>query len=70
MCWKCSSLPLMRVVLYNIRFLNINAMMEVFGTACGVTQIAKENKAISSIRMKIKHVLGRIKIFKIVAKRY
>jgi len=30
----------------------------------------KYNKAISSIRMKIEHVIGRIKRFKIVAERY
>ena len=29
-----------------------------------------ENKAISSVRMKIEHVIGRIKIFKIVSERY
>jgi len=29
-----------------------------------------ENKAISSIRMKVEHVIGRIKNFKIVAERY
>ena len=29
-----------------------------------------ENKAISSIRMKIEHVIGRVKNFKIVAERY
>jgi len=29
-----------------------------------------ENKAISSIRTKVEHVIGRIKNFKIVAERY
>jgi len=29
-----------------------------------------ENKAISSVRMKIEHVIGRVKNFKIVAERY
>ena len=29
-----------------------------------------ENKAISSVRMKIEHIIGRIKNFKIVAERY
>ena len=29
-----------------------------------------ENKAISSVRMKIEHVIGRIKTFKIVGERY
>ena len=28
------------------------------------------NKAISSIRMKIEHVIGRVKVFKIIAERY
>ena len=28
------------------------------------------NKAISSIRMKIEHIIGRIKVFKIIAERY
>ena len=29
-----------------------------------------ENKAISSVRMKIEHIIGRVKNFKIVAERY